>query len=226
MAPVRPGDHHRRVPPDERADPPLDVLVAGEPRLALGRDGVDVGRRHDRRDAHALRAGLLHEPAQQVRRARLPRASTTDCNDSSHSRVSAGSMSGSWCTKSSMNTTPSWVLPAAPGGRGPGSAAFPLSVRAVPGVTGRASGAFTRTQPSGRGGPGRRTSPAGIRASERDPLGVERLLGDEVDRRTRQERVDLPRRCGAGPRASRRGAAWGRGGARRRARATAPGPGG
>ena len=34
--------HHRRVPADEGADAPLDVLVAGEPRLGLAGDGVDV----------------------------------------------------------------------------------------------------------------------------------------------------------------------------------------
>ena len=38
--------HHRRVPADEGADAALDVLVAGEERLLLGRDGVDVGRGH------------------------------------------------------------------------------------------------------------------------------------------------------------------------------------
>src|SRR5579859_2145291 len=36
------GDHDRGVPPDVGPDPPLDVLVAGEPRLTLGRDRVDV----------------------------------------------------------------------------------------------------------------------------------------------------------------------------------------
>jgi hypothetical protein len=35
-------DHHGGVPADERADAALDVLVAREPRLALGRDRVDV----------------------------------------------------------------------------------------------------------------------------------------------------------------------------------------
>ena len=40
--PVRPRHHDRGVPPDVGADPPLDVLVAGEPRLPLRRDRVDV----------------------------------------------------------------------------------------------------------------------------------------------------------------------------------------
>ena len=41
---VRLDDHHRRVPADERPDPPLDELVAGEPRLGLAGDRVDVRR--------------------------------------------------------------------------------------------------------------------------------------------------------------------------------------
>src|SRR5450755_3659885 len=36
------GNHDRGVPPDVGADAPLHVLVAGEPRLALRRDRVDV----------------------------------------------------------------------------------------------------------------------------------------------------------------------------------------
>src|SRR4051812_13003513 len=36
------GDHDRGVPADEGADPSLDELVAGEPRLRFGRDRVDV----------------------------------------------------------------------------------------------------------------------------------------------------------------------------------------
>ena len=48
------------------------MLVAGEPGLALGRHRVDVGSRGDGGNADALLAGLLHEPAQQVGRPRLP----------------------------------------------------------------------------------------------------------------------------------------------------------
>jgi hypothetical protein len=44
---VGPHHHHGRVPPDEGPDAPLQVLVTGEPRLLLGRDGVHV-RRGDR----------------------------------------------------------------------------------------------------------------------------------------------------------------------------------
>ncbi len=36
------GDHDRGVPAEEGADALLDLVVAGEPRLPLGRDGVDV----------------------------------------------------------------------------------------------------------------------------------------------------------------------------------------
>src|SRR5207249_4395429 len=42
VAPVGPGDHGHGVPPDEGPDAALDVLVAREPGLLFGRDGVDV----------------------------------------------------------------------------------------------------------------------------------------------------------------------------------------
>ena len=58
--------HDRGVPADERADPALDVLVAGEPRLALGRDGVDVVGAAQRRDADLLLAGALEQPQHDV----------------------------------------------------------------------------------------------------------------------------------------------------------------
>ena len=54
-------DHHRGVPADEGADPALDVLVAGEPRLALGRDRVDVVGAAQRGDADLLLAGPLEQ---------------------------------------------------------------------------------------------------------------------------------------------------------------------
>src|SRR5258708_4640388 len=38
--PVGPGHHDGRVPPDVGPNPSLDVFVAREPRLALGRDRV------------------------------------------------------------------------------------------------------------------------------------------------------------------------------------------
>src|SRR5205814_2255948 len=62
---VRPRDHHRRVPPDEGADPPLHVLVAGEPRLVLGRDRVDIRRRDGGREAHLGRPGPLQQLHEQ-----------------------------------------------------------------------------------------------------------------------------------------------------------------
>src|SRR5215469_13883232 len=40
--PVGTGHHDRGVPPDIGSDAALDVLIAREPRLALGRDRVDV----------------------------------------------------------------------------------------------------------------------------------------------------------------------------------------
>ena len=55
--------HHRRVPTDVRADAALDVLVAREPRLFLGRDRVDV-RRADRGGMADLQlAGSLEQLA-------------------------------------------------------------------------------------------------------------------------------------------------------------------
>ena len=54
--PLRAVHRHRRVPPDEAAVGPLGLLVAGEPRLPVGGDGVDVvgagERRARRRGAH------------------------------------------------------------------------------------------------------------------------------------------------------------------------------
>ena len=60
--PVGPGHHDRGVPPDVGPDPALDVLVAGEPGLALRRDRVD--------EVGAAQAGhpdlLLAGPLQQA----------------------------------------------------------------------------------------------------------------------------------------------------------------
>ena len=53
----------------KRADAALHLLVAGEPRLALGRDGVDVVGAAQRRDADLLLAGPLEEPQHHVARA-------------------------------------------------------------------------------------------------------------------------------------------------------------
>ncbi len=70
---VRPVDHRHRVPTDVRADAALEGLVAGEPRLLLGRDGVDVVRRDHRRHAHTLLTRPLHEPGDEVAGTGAPR---------------------------------------------------------------------------------------------------------------------------------------------------------
>ena len=54
--------HDRRVPADVGADPPLGLLVAGEPGLLAGRDGVDVGGRNSGREPDL---GLLR-PLQEL----------------------------------------------------------------------------------------------------------------------------------------------------------------
>ena len=58
-------DHDRGVPADVGADAALEVLVAGEPGLLLGRDGVDVRRRHRGRRAHLELAGPLEQLGHQ-----------------------------------------------------------------------------------------------------------------------------------------------------------------
>ena len=63
---VRLDDHHRRVPADERPDPPLDVLVAREPRFLLARDRVHVRGRHGRRERDLCLVGPLHQPGEEV----------------------------------------------------------------------------------------------------------------------------------------------------------------
>ena len=62
---VGPDHHDRGVPADEGPDAPLDVLVAGEPRLLVGRDGVDVRRGHRRRELDLQRPGPLQQLHQQ-----------------------------------------------------------------------------------------------------------------------------------------------------------------
>ena len=54
-------DHCSGVPPDEGPDATLDELVAGEPRLVHGGDGVDVGGPGWRGVADVEFAGPLHE---------------------------------------------------------------------------------------------------------------------------------------------------------------------
>ena len=62
--------HDGGVPPDPGPVATLDLLVAGEPRLQLGRDGVDVVGRRQRRDGHPLFAGAFQQPQHQVARPR------------------------------------------------------------------------------------------------------------------------------------------------------------
>ena len=62
---VRLDDHHRRVPADEGPDAPLDVLVAGEPRLLLAGDRVDVGGGDGGREADLGLLGALEQLGQQ-----------------------------------------------------------------------------------------------------------------------------------------------------------------
>ena len=61
----------------QRAVAALDLLVAGEPRLALGRDRVDVVGGGQRGHADLLLAGPLQQPQHQVAGARLGRRSST-----------------------------------------------------------------------------------------------------------------------------------------------------
>ena len=60
-AAVRAEHHRRRVPADEPADSPLDLLIAREERLLLGADGVDVARLGERRQPDLELAGTLQQ---------------------------------------------------------------------------------------------------------------------------------------------------------------------
>ncbi len=62
---VGPHHHDGGVPADVGPDAPLDVLVAGEPRLLVGRDGVDVRRRDGGREADLVLPGPLEQLHQQ-----------------------------------------------------------------------------------------------------------------------------------------------------------------
>ena len=65
---VGPGHHGGRVPADVGADAALLVLVAGEPGLGVGRDGVHVGRRDGGGEVDLLGARPLEELHEQVAR--------------------------------------------------------------------------------------------------------------------------------------------------------------
>ena len=56
---VGPDHHGRGVPADVGPDPALLVLVAGEPRLGVGRDGVDVRGGDGGREVDLLGPGPL-----------------------------------------------------------------------------------------------------------------------------------------------------------------------
>ncbi len=74
---VGPRHHDGGVPADEGADPSLDVLVTGEPGLALRRDRVDVVGAAQRRHADVVLAGPLEQLEHDVAGARAcpsPRA--------------------------------------------------------------------------------------------------------------------------------------------------------
>ncbi len=64
--------HDGSVPSDERPEPPLGVLVAGEPRFQLGGDGVDVVGRRQRRNGHPLLARAFQQAQHQVAGAGRP----------------------------------------------------------------------------------------------------------------------------------------------------------
>src|SRR5262249_2364828 len=66
--PVGTGHHDGGVPADVGADAPLDVLVAGEPGLALGRDRVDVVSAAQARHADLLLPGPLEQAQHNVPR--------------------------------------------------------------------------------------------------------------------------------------------------------------
>lgn len=63
---LRTGHHDRRVPAGRVQDAPLDLLVAGEERLVLGRDGVDVVRAAHLGHGHAPLAGAFDQTEHQV----------------------------------------------------------------------------------------------------------------------------------------------------------------
>ncbi len=65
--------HDRGVPSDPRPVAPLDVLVAGKPRLEFGRDGVHIVGRCQRGDGHPLFAGAFQQPQHQIAGPRRPR---------------------------------------------------------------------------------------------------------------------------------------------------------
>ena len=70
--PLRAVHRHRGVPADPAAVGALGLLVAGEPRLPVGGDRVDVVRAGQRGDADVALPGALQHPQHQVAGALLP----------------------------------------------------------------------------------------------------------------------------------------------------------
>ena len=68
---LRAVHHRRRVPPDPRPVAPLGLLVAREPRLLVGRDGVDVVRGVQRRHRDAALPRALEQLQHDVAGALL-----------------------------------------------------------------------------------------------------------------------------------------------------------
>ncbi len=62
---VGPHHHDGGVPADVGPDAPLDVLVAGKPRLEVRGNGVDVRRRHGGGEAHLVLPGPLQQLHEQ-----------------------------------------------------------------------------------------------------------------------------------------------------------------
>ncbi len=81
--PVGAADHDGRVPPDISADAALDVLIAGEPGLALGRDRIDEVRTAQAGNAHLLLTRTLQETEHDIPGTSAP-VSTDDVVEGLH----------------------------------------------------------------------------------------------------------------------------------------------
>src|SRR5450432_2575787 len=92
---IGPRHHDRGVPPDVGADAPFDVLVTREPRLPLRRDRVDVVGRAQAGNSYLLLAGPLEQAKHEVAGPAAAASAREESKESTHSRVSSGSMSGS-----------------------------------------------------------------------------------------------------------------------------------
>ena len=104
---LRAVHHDGRVPPDELPELAFEILVAGEPRLVLGGDGVDVVGGGQRRDGDVFLVGALEASAAAGSGPVPDPAAVSNWSErSSHSPVSSGSMSGRYdATPSRMTRT-------------------------------------------------------------------------------------------------------------------------